>query len=45
MMGNTGPAIHHRERLREHAVPRGGVVHPRHPRHVRVHGPEGDEDR
>src|SRR3989442_6605931 len=43
-MGHTRPAIDGGEHLREDAVPCRGVVDPRHPRDVRVHGSEGDED-
>src|SRR5437870_358733 len=43
-MGRTRPAIDGREHLREDAVPGRRVVDPGHPRDVRVHGSEGDED-
>src|SRR5213594_2820059 len=43
-MGRTRPAIDGGEHLREDAVPGRRVVDPGHPRDVRVHGSEGDED-
>src|SRR6266508_325008 len=45
VVGDPGPTIYRGERPRKHAVPRGGVIDPRHPRGVRVDGPERHEDR
>ena len=45
MTRRTRPVVHDREGSGEHAIAGRRKIDPRHSRHIRVHSPEGDEDR